>query len=142
MATDTETLGPRDPVGRLVQRDPVVVAEKLTLRAVAAVLSGAGIGAALVDRGDGTLGIVSERDIVRALADDADPDEIWSADVMTEDLVAADVSEPILQVALRMLDEGIRHIAIGEGDDIVGVVSARDVFAVLAEDAIGLASAT
>lgn len=141
MATDAETLGPRDPVGRLVQRDPVMVAEKLTLRAVAAVLSGAGIGAALVDCGDGTLGIVSERDIVRALADDADPDEIWSADVMTEDLVVADVSEPILQVALRMLDEGIRHIAIGEGDDIVGVVSARDVFAVLAEDAIARASA-
>ena len=126
----------RDPIGLLAGANPVVLPEKLTLRAVAAVLAAADIGAALVEREDGSTAIVSERDISRALADDADPDVIWSADVMTEDLVTAGVDEPILRVALRMLDKGIRHIGIVEHGEITGVVSARDVLQVFAEEVL------
>ena len=75
--------GARDPIRDLVRGAPVSIDEKLTLRSVAAVLSEEDIGAALVERADGSLGIVSERDIARALSDDADPDTVWSGDVMT-----------------------------------------------------------
>jgi CBS domain-containing protein len=112
----------------------VVIGEKLTLRSVAAVLTAEEIGAALVERTDGSFGIVSERDVTAALADDADPDVVWSADVMSAPVVTARVDEPIMGVALRIIDEGIRHVAIVDGESVVGVVSARDVFGVLAED--------
>ena len=133
---ETTPASPRESVGQLVSGEPVSVGEKLTLRALAAALSTADIGAALVRRDDGTVGIVSERDVTRALADDADPDAVWAADIMTEELVTADADETILQVALRMIDEGIRHIAVVEQDDIVGVVSSKDVFLAFAEDAL------
>ena len=55
---------------------------------------------------------------------------------MAETLVTADTNDEILRVALRLLHEGIRHIAITQGAEIVGVISSRDVFAVLAEDAL------
>jgi len=127
---------PRESVGQLVAGNAVSVNEKLTLRALAEALSAADIGAALVRRDDGRVGIVSERDVTRALADNADPDAVWAADIMTEELVTADVDEAILQVALRMIDEGIRHIAVVERDEVVGVVSSRAVFRVFAEDAL------
>jgi CBS domain-containing protein len=108
----------------------------LTLRSIAAVLSASDIGAALVQRDGRPVGVVSERDVVGALAEDADPDTVWSADVMTEDLVTADAHEAILRVAFRMIDEGIRHLVLTRDGDVIGVVSSRDVFAVLAEDAL------
>jgi CBS domain-containing protein len=130
------TIGPHDHVIALVTTDPVSVDEKMTLRSVAAVLTAIDIGAALVHRDHTPVGIVSERDVVRALADEADPDAVWSADVMTQDLVTADADEPILRIALRMTDEGIRHLAVRQDDHIVGVISSRDVFQVLCEDAL------
>jgi CBS domain-containing protein len=77
---------------------------------------------------------VSERDVTRALADNADPDVVWSADVMTEDLVTARADELIMTVALRLIHEAIRHIVVLDEEDVVGIVSSRDVFRVLAEE--------
>lgn len=124
----------REPVQTLVRSAPVTIDEKLTLRAVAAVLVAEDIGVALVERDDGSMGIISERDVTRALAEDADPDLVWSADVMTEDLVTAQSDEPIMSVALRLVDASIRHIAVVDHEAIVGIVSSRDIFAVLAQD--------
>jgi CBS domain-containing protein len=136
MATlgDGQPITPRDSIGELVVGGAVTVDEKLTLRSIAAVLSAADIGAALVRRDNIPVGIVSERDVVRALAEEADPDTVWSADVMTEELVTADAGDEILRVAFRMMDEGIRHLAVTRDGGVIGVVSSRDVFAVLAED--------
>ena len=126
--------GARDQIGTLVRDAPIAVDEKLTLRTLAAVLAADQIGAALVERADGTIGIVSERDIMRALADDADPDVVWSADVMTEPLVEVRTDESVIAVADRMIDKGIRHVAVVDGDGIVGVVSLREVSRVLASE--------
>ena len=70
-------------------------------------------------------------DLVWALGQGAEPDEVWVADVMTEDLVVADPDEPILDVAARMRDEGVRHVTVVENGTIVGVVSARDLLDVM-----------
>ena len=37
-------------------------------------------------------------------------------------------------VALRLIDQGIRHIAVLDDDNVLGIVSSRDVFRILAED--------
>jgi signal-transduction protein with cAMP-binding, CBS, and nucleotidyltransferase domain len=124
---------PHDPIIGLLIDQPVSVAERLTLRSLAAVLSAADIGAVLVRRDDGRTAIVSERDITRALADDADPDTIWSADVMSEDLIEADVRDSVLQVAFLMLEKDVRHVVVHEDSEIIGLVTARDVLRVLAE---------
>ncbi len=129
-----QPITPRDSIGELVTEGAVTVNEKLTLRSVAAVLSAADVGVALVHHDNTPVGIVSERDVVRALAEEADPETVWSADVMTTDLVTADADEEILRVAFRMIDEGIRHLAVTRSGDVIGVVSSRDVFGVLAED--------
>jgi CBS domain-containing protein len=129
---------PQDAIERLVRGPAVSVADNVTLRSVAAVLSAADIGAALVRSVGGSLSMVSERDVARALADDVDPDDVWSADVASAELVIVDVRDRILQVGFRMLDENIRHVAIERDGEVVGVVSSRDVFAVLAEHALAM----
>ena len=117
---------PTTPVREVASWGVTTVDEKLTLRELAAVLHAQGIGVALVEGPDGSRAVVSERDIIGALADDADPDEIWSADVASDAVVYAPDDEPIIDVARRMEEHGIRHVAIVAEGRIVGIVSARD----------------
>ena len=124
---------PSNPVREVMSRGAFSVDEKLTLRSLAAVLAELDIGVALVVQPDGSVGVASERDVVRALAAGADPDEVWAADIMTRDLVVAEPDEPIVDVAERMFAEGVRHVTIVEHGKVVGVVSARDLGPVLAD---------
>jgi CBS domain-containing protein len=122
-----------DPMRSLEWSEPISVGAEMTLRDVATLLERYGIGAAIVRHGDDP-GLVSERDIVGALAAGGDPDVLWSADVMTPELVTVSPGTPIIDGARRMLDTGIRHLAIVDGDEIVGVVSMRKLLAVLADE--------
>jgi CBS domain-containing protein len=127
---------PRNPVREVMSRGAISVDEKLTLRSLAAVLAELDIGIALVKGPDGSASVVSERDVVRALADGADPDEVWAADVTSSDLVLAEPEETIVDVAERMAAEGVRHVTVVDRGAIVGIVSARDVLPVLADHAL------
>ncbi|HEY1280543.1 MAG TPA: CBS domain-containing protein [Acidimicrobiales bacterium] len=120
------------PVGSLQWAEPISVGDEMTLRAVATLLNRYAIGAAVVRHGDDP-GMVSERDIVGALAAGGDPDELWSADVMTPRLVTVSPDTSVIESGQRMLEAGVRHLAIVDGDEIVGVLSMRDLFALLVE---------
>jgi CBS domain-containing protein len=122
---------PLDPVREHMSRGAISVDEKLTLRSLAAVLSALDIGAVLVEHADGSVGIVSERDIVGALGQGVDPDDVWASDITANGLVIAEPQETVLDIAQRMADEGVRHIAVVDHGTIVGVVSARDLMPVL-----------
>jgi len=122
---------PNSPVADVMSRGAISVDEKLTLRSLAVVLADLDIGVAIVRRPDRAVGVVSERDIVRALADGADPDEVWASDVATNDIVLAEPDDAIVDVADRMSMEAIRHVTIVERGAIVGVVSSRDILPAL-----------
>lgn len=126
---------PRNPISDVMSRGAVTVDERLTLRALAAVLAELDIGVALVRRPDGAVGVVSERDVVHALANGADPEEVWAADVVSDDVVLAELQDTIVATAERMAAEGVRHIAVVDNGAIVGVVSARDVMPILTSHA-------
>lgn len=124
------------PLRELVRDEPVSVSDRMTLRSLAAVLDALGVGVALVREPEGPTGIVSERDVIRALAGDADPDVVWTPDVMTEQVVTADAGTRIVDAALQMVDEDLRHLVVTEDGEIIGVVSIRDVFRVITEEIV------
>ena len=127
---------PGDPIGNLVAGSPITVSETVTLRTVASVLAAGDIGAVLVNCDGEMQGIVSERDLVRALAEGGDPDTIGAVDVMSAPLQTVDRDADILTVAVRLVAGDIRHMVVTSGDDVIGVVSARDVFRVLTVEAL------
>jgi CBS domain-containing protein len=75
---------------------------------------------------DRVVGIVTERDITRAVAEEMDPRTATVADVMTQHPLVADPDEDGGAVARRMLRHGIRHLPVVEGHRLLGVISARD----------------
>lgn len=114
------------PISDLVTVRVVDVTATSTLRSAAQLLDDEVIGALLVRETRGTLGILSERDVVRAIADGADVDQARVADYMTEDLVIMPGSASLVHVLEMMRDNEIRHVAV-RADDVVGIVSMRAV---------------
>ncbi len=125
------------PVLGLLPRSPVQVDLDATLREVAAVLTEESIGAALVRGPYGPAGIVSERDIVWALSEGADPDVERARDVMTADLAAVSSSDTVHSAAELLLAHEIRHLPVTAGQTTVGVLSMRDVLAAVLDDVNG-----
>lgn len=123
-----------DPIGSLSAGEPATVGPTRTLREAAEELAIEWIGLSVVADHRGVLGVVSERDIVRALADGADPDGERVIDVMSDDVATVDESATILDAATAMSVNEIRHLAVSRQDVIVGVVSIRDIVAVVLEE--------
>lgn len=113
-------------VGELVEGPAVVVEAKTTLRAVAKTLGDLGIGMVIVIDDGVVAGVVSERDLVWAIARDADLDVVWAADVMTRDVVSVPPATPLVEAAAAMSANNARHILV-EHPERPGVVSLRDV---------------
>ncbi len=128
-------------VRTLIDRPTVDVDPDATLRQVAETLAGDYIGVAVVrgappSRGPGThaAGLISERDIVRALAEGADPDEEIAQNVMTLDLVSLPPGATLSVVAECMVDNEIRHVPVIDDGVVVGVVSERGILRALLDD--------
>ena len=97
-----------------------------SLSEVAAALSAADIGAVAVGTVDNVTGIVSERDVVRALAARRDPATIRARDLAHTTLVRCDVQSSVAEVAQEMMEHYVRHVVVEDEGRVVGIVSARD----------------
>jgi CBS domain-containing protein len=122
------------PAEKLVRRSAVYVWPDTTLREVAEILERESIGLVLVRREGGYAGVVSERDVVRAVAEGLDPDVDRAEDVMTYEIAYAEAGDSIDHLANMMLAGDMRHVAVHGPDGHVGVVSVRDVLPVLLAD--------
>lgn len=87
------------------------------------------VGALVVSAQSGPLaGIISERDIVRALAEQgAAALDQQVADLMTTEVVTVDRHAPLEHLMAVMTDKRIRHVPVVEQGELVGVVSIGDV---------------
>ncbi|HVS05820.1 MAG TPA: CBS domain-containing protein [Candidatus Dormibacteraeota bacterium] len=83
---------------------------------------------AVVEAGS-LVGILTERDLVQAIADGADPEVTPVASYASFRPAAAEPDEDIRDVAARMLELGVRHLPVVRGTDILGMISARDLLA-------------
>ena len=96
-------------------------------------MSDRGVGAALVLSNDHVSGILTERDVLRAVA--TGPVEgTHVAAWMTREPETVDVSEPTGQAAALMIHGGFRHLPVVDGGDVVGMVSIRDLVRVSVDD--------
>ncbi len=124
----------KDRVQRLVTRPVVYVHANDSLRDVAVMMMEESIGAALVRGSHGAIGLISERDIVRAIADGASITHTRAEEVMADELVTVGPADELLDAVHRMLDAEVRHLPVMEDGVAAGMISARDALRALAEE--------
>lgn len=83
-------------------------------------------GSVVVTSGKMLLGILTERDLLRATAASVDSGEATASQWMTENPVTAPPDTDTGEAASTMLGQGFRHLPVVEGSDLVGIVSLRD----------------
>jgi CBS domain-containing protein len=88
------------------------------------------VGALVVKEGSHPIGILSERDVVHAAAEDRDLEGTMVAEYMTEDFVPIPLNAEVGEAAAAMVSAGDRHLPVDDRGEIVGMVSARDMLAV------------
>jgi CBS domain-containing protein len=88
-------------------------------------------GSQLVLEGNDLLGIVTERDILKAVATGI-PLDTPISDTMSKDLITVDPGTSLREAARIMTEKWIRHLPVLDGDKLVGIVSQRDLSGVLA----------
>jgi len=96
----------------------------------------ANVGSVVVLERDGRLaGIVTERDIVRFLAQEVDL-KTPLGQVARKQVITASPDEAAVSAAVKMIENNIRHMPVVEGGRVIGVISIRDVLrALLAAEA-------
>ena len=99
-----------------------------TLRQAAQLMDQRRVGAAVVmDPELPGPGILTERDVLRAVGRGQDPEVETVADHLTSDVVFAAPDWGLDQAAQAMVDGGFRHLIVTEGGEVRGVLSVRDV---------------
>jgi CBS domain-containing protein len=92
-----------------------------------------GIGAILVLAGDSVAGILTERDVLRAVAQGG-VEGTKVAAWMTRDPETVTVDDSTTRAAELMIRGGFRHVPVLDGNRPVGIVSIRDLMRVVVED--------
>jgi CBS domain-containing protein len=120
-------------VGEVMSTGLLTVDATATLTEAAAQMDSRGVGAALVMNGDRLSGILTERDVLRAVANG----EVEGTKVgawMTHDPDTVEPGERPGHAAAIMIHGGYRHLPVLDGDRPVGIISIRDLMRLVIDD--------
>ena len=118
----------------LKPRSIIEVAREDSLREAARHLADDDIGALAIFDATGAAGILSERDLARAVADEVDLDKTPVEDYMTAAPVRVSADSALGDAIAKINEFGVRHLLVDDHGDITGMISVRDVMALLGTD--------
>lgn len=112
-----------------------------SLRDAADLMSFEEVGALAVFAGRKLDGIITEKDLVRAIADGADMSGTTVGSYMTAEPRTVQATAPVTEAIKVMSALGARHLPVVEGGMVTGMVSARDLVDALDDPARGWSEA-
>ncbi len=120
------------PVSERMARGLAIVESSVSLQEAARRMVERRVGSVLVFAGERLCGILTERDVLKAVAQGAvaAPVEEW----MTRDPETIEPSETLEHAAVLMLHGGFRHLPVADGEGVVGILSMRDLVGLAVAD--------
>jgi CBS domain-containing protein len=113
--------------------DVLTVTAESSLREAAAKMVERAVGAVVIVDGESVQAILTERDVMKAVAAGAAGDAP-AADWMTQHPDTIEPSDTMDHAAALMIHGGYRHLPVVEGGKLVGIVSIRDLMQLAIED--------
>src|SRR5512144_2352918 len=114
-------------LSEVMRREPIEVAPEDTLGEVAERMSRANVGAVVVKDYGRLIGILTERDLLKAMAARVHTSEARVRQWMPPDPITITPDVALGEAAQIMLDNNFRHLPVVEGTAVVGYVSLRRV---------------
>ena len=118
----------------LVGGKATIVGPEATLAEAAEHMVETGVDSVAVVAERSLVGILTEHDLVVAVADGADLEDELVKDWMTEspDTIAPDIR--VREAVIWLMQTGYRHLPVVDGSELLGIVSVRDLLWALAGD--------
>ena len=110
-----------------MSREVLSVAPEDTIGEAAQRMADANVGSSVVLEHGRLIGILTERDLLRAMAQRVHPSEARVREWMTAEPMAVSESTTADEAARLMVENGFRHLPVVDGERTLGVVSLRDV---------------
>jgi CBS domain-containing protein len=118
------------PLSDVMRRELIEVAPEDTLGEVAERMGAANVGAVVVKDYGRLIGILTERDMLKAMAARVHTSEARVRQWMTEDPITASADTDVEEAARTMLEHGFRHLPVlDESGQVTGIASLRRVVA-------------
>lgn len=115
------------PLAVMMCRTLCMIGPDATLFEAAKLMRDAKVGALLVYEGGHYSGLVSESDLVRkGLAESRPAQETVVRAVMSSPLLSIEIVSSAHEASEKMAEHGIRHLAVSDDGQIVGILSVRD----------------
>ena len=115
-------------VAKIMSKQPKTVGPDVSVVSAAKKMKAARVGSLFVKKGKKLIGIVTDTDIVRrAVAMSKPLGKLTVEKIMTSPICTIEGSQPVDDAQDMMGDLGVRHLAVTQEGEIVGVVSVRDV---------------
>ena len=122
-------------ISRFVTRAVLTVLGGDSLHDAAVSMMERGVGSAVVMTDGKPSGVITDREALRAIAQERDPKEYTVSKFLTGSFVTVEPSLDILEAARVMREKGFRHlVVVTESGDLVGVFSMRDLVVALLEE--------
>ncbi len=102
-----------------------------SLRQAAQLMARHRVGSAVVQDAEHLVGILTERDVLNAVATGADPEDVVVQEIMTADVVTVGPDWDLIEAAGEMARRRIRHLVVYDGGQLLGILSVRDVLPAL-----------
>jgi CBS domain-containing protein len=116
-------------VRELMGRSTVVADPRQSLVNAAAEMRSHRTSVLAVLDGQAIVGVITERDFMRAIADGRDPAATHVSEYMTHDPRTIEAGKRAAEAATLMITHHVRHIPVTEGGRLIGFLSARDLLA-------------
>lgn len=122
-------------INQIVKTAVVTADRKTTVGEIAATMATESVGSVVVVEEDKPVGLVTDRKIALAVADDPDIAQTTAAEIMTDDLVTVEADTGVFDLVRTMGEEGIRRMpVVDSAGGLAGIVTLDDVLGLLAEE--------
>lgn len=123
------------PVDDLARSDVVTAGVDTPATQLATTMREEGVGSVVIVDGTEPVGIVTDRDLtVRIIAAESDPTAVTAGDVMTDELYTIDWNAGFYEATALMSDHGVRRLPVCRDGDLVGIITADDLFELIADE--------
>jgi CBS domain-containing protein len=120
-------------VGELMSKPVCTVDPESSLAEASTVMGERHVGSALVLEGGRLIGILTERDVVRAMSSSFDAPNRPVIEWMTKGPTTIGADTPVKEALRIMVEGGFRHLPVMESEEVAGMLSMRDIARALAD---------
>ncbi|MEM0230871.1 MAG: CBS domain-containing protein [Candidatus Woesearchaeota archaeon] len=115
-------------------REPITVSPETSICDCARIMKQKHVGGLLITEGKKLRGIITEQDIVRkAVAQNIDCSKVPVKKLMVKKLITIGPEADIYNALIKMRDNNIRHLPIVDGQNIIGLLTIKDILKIQPE---------